>query len=227
MTSTQVRPATGLEHGWAYEPDPRVLTPATVLTVIRTLAAVGIGLAAFAAPTYAAALPLLVASIATYLFGDMLDGAVARWGHHETRFGGVLDICCDRVCALVFYAGVVWHLPELSLPVGVYVLNFAVVDLVLSLAFTAWPLLSPNYFHLIDRTLWRWNWSRPVKAVNSSAFALLLLTHSVWLCTAAAALLLLAKLASLPRLARLLRASGMRAQDAPRVSAPVQVRPSR
>lgn len=227
MTTTPVRPAAAAEHGWVHEPDPRVLTPATMITVVRTLAAVGIGLAAIAAPSYDAALPLLVASMATYLAGDMLDGVVARRWEHETRFGGVLDICCDRVCALVFYAGVVWHLPQMELPVAVYVLNFAVVDLVLSLAFTAWPLLSPNYFHLVDRTLWRWNWSRPAKAVNSSAFALLLLTYDVWLCIAAAAALLLAKLVSLTRLVGLLRGTVPARPSAAEISGPAPARPSR
>ena len=50
----------------------------------------------------------------------------------------------------------------------------------LSLAFLAWPIRSPNYFYVVDRTLWLWNWSKPGKAVNSSIFAVLLLvTESV------------------------------------------------
>jgi len=108
------------------------------------------------------------------------------------------------VCALVFYVGVAWHLPELALPVGVYLVEFAVVDMVLSLAFISWPLISPNYFYLVDRPLWLWNWSKPAKAVNSSAFAVLLLvTESVWLCTAVAGGLLVVKIGSLVRLVRL------------------------
>ena len=49
----------------------------------------------------------------------------------------MLDVVCDRACALAFYVGVAWHLPELALPVAVYLLEFAVVDMVLSLAFVA------------------------------------------------------------------------------------------
>ena len=57
-----------------------------------------------------------------------------------------------------------------------------VVDCFLSLAFLAWPVRSPNYFYVIDRPLWLWNWSKPGKAVNSSLFAVLLLvTGWVWL----------------------------------------------
>ncbi|MBA2639206.1 MAG: CDP-alcohol phosphatidyltransferase family protein [Nocardioidaceae bacterium] len=194
----------GLAHGWVSGPDVRVLTAASVITVVRTLVAVALGLAAAAAETSDGALRLLIASLVTYWIGDILDGAVARWRDHETRFGGVLDVVCDRACALVFYVGVAWHLPGLVVPVGVYLLEFAVVDLVLSLAFVAWPVLSPNYFYLVDRAIWRWNWSKTAKAVNSAAFALLLLlTENVWLCTAIAAVLLVLKVASLVRLVRL------------------------
>jgi len=193
-----------LPHGWAAGPDPRILTPATIITVVRTLAAVALGLAAAGADDRDTALRLLVASLAAYWIGDIADGAVARWFGHETRFGAVLDIVCDRACAFCFYLGVVWLLPGLLVPVGVYVLEFAVVDTVLSLAFVAWPLLSPNYFNLVDRAVWRWNWSMPAKAVNSSAFAVLLLwTQDVVVCTAIAAVLLAVKVTSLVRLVRL------------------------
>ena len=91
-----------------------------------------------------------------------------------------------------------------AVPVGVYLVEFAVVDMVLSLAFVSWPLISPNYFYLVDRGIWLWNWSKPAKAVNSSVFAVLLLvTENVWLCTSIAAALLLLKVVSLVRLVRL------------------------
>jgi CDP-diacylglycerol--glycerol-3-phosphate 3-phosphatidyltransferase len=196
--------ATVHPHGWTTGPDGHVLTTATIITVTRTVASVALGLAAATADTTDAALRLLVACLVTYWIGDMLDGAWARWRDHETRFGGMLDVICDRACALVFYVGVGWHLPGLVVPVGVYLFEFAVVDMVLSLAFLSWPLLSPNYFYLVDRTLWRWNWSKTAKAVNSSAFAVLLLvTENVWLCTSVAAALLAVKVGSLVRLVRL------------------------
>lgn len=204
MTATEAGATLDGRHGWALGPDQRIVTPATVITLVRTVAAVVLALAAATVDDRDTALRLLIASLATYWIGDTLDGLIARWWRHETRFGAVLDIVSDRACALCFYLGVVWHLPALVLPVGVYVFEFAVVDTVLSLAFLAWPLLSPNYFDLVDRTIWRWNWSLPAKAVNSSLFAVLLLvTENVVLCTAIAAALLALKLASLVRLLRL------------------------
>ena len=195
---------TALPHGWATGPDPHVLTGATLFTLARTLVAVALGLGAATVESTDTALKLLVASLVTYWVGDMIDGAWARWRDHETRFGGVLDIVCDRACALVFYVGIAWHLPDLAIPVAVYLVEFAVVDTVLSLAFVSWPLLSPNYFYLIDQKIFRWNWSKGAKAVNSSAFAVLLLvTQNVWLCTAIAAALLAVKVGSLVRLVRL------------------------
>ena len=192
------------EHGWAYAPDARTLTGATVITIVRTLVAVVLAFLATRADTPDTTLWLLVASLVTYWAGDILDGAYARWRDQETRFGGVLDVVCDRACALAFYVGVAWHLPGLALPVGIYLLEFAVADMVLSLAFVAWPLLSPNYFYLVDRTIWRWNWSKTAKALNSSVFAVLLLvTENIWLCTAIALALMGLKIASLVRLVRL------------------------
>lgn len=192
------------EHGWAVGPDERILTAASVITVARTFAAVALALSAAVVDDRQTALRLLVAALVTYWVGDVADGAVARWFGHETRFGAVLDIVCDRACASAFYLGLLWHLPGLVLPIGVYLFEFAVVDTVLSLAFVAWPLLSPNYFDLVDSTIHRWNWSKPAKAVNSSAFAVLLLvTESVVLCTAIAVVLLALKVASLVRLVRL------------------------
>jgi CDP-diacylglycerol--glycerol-3-phosphate 3-phosphatidyltransferase len=147
---------------------------------------------------------LLVASLAVYWVGDALDGFVARVRGCETRIGAVLDILCDRFCAASFYVGLVWLRPELALPVFVYLAEFMVVDCLLSLAFLAWPLRSPNYFYVVDRPLWLWNWSKPGKALNSSAFAVLLLvTGSVWLGVLIAGGLLLLKGVWLVRLARI------------------------
>ncbi len=106
--------------------------------------------------------------------------------------------------AVPFYVGLVWMDTRLALPVGVYVLEFLAVDLVLSLGFLAWPLLSPNYFYLVDHRLWALNWSPLAKAVNSAAFlAILLLTRDVVLATVFALALLTFKCLSLARLLRL------------------------
>lgn len=156
----------------------RIGTPATWVTAVRTLAAVvcaGIAIEA-------GSLPWLIASLVVYWIGDVADGALARALHHETRIGAVLDICCDRLCAAVFYLGLAWLQPDLVWPILLYLSVFMTLDTFLSLSFLAWPCLSPNYFYEIDETIWRYNWSKPAKAANSSIFAVLLLvTGWVWL----------------------------------------------
>jgi CDP-diacylglycerol--glycerol-3-phosphate 3-phosphatidyltransferase len=88
--------------------------------------------------------------------------------------------------------------------VFLYLAEFMVLDCFLSMAFLAWPLRSPNYFYVVDRQLWLWNWSKPGKALNSSLFAVLLLvTGWVWLASLIACGLLVLKAASLARLARI------------------------
>lgn len=175
-------------------------TAANVITGVRTVAAVAVAMLA----AQRGSLTLLLVSLAIYWVGDMVDGAVARLTDHETRIGAVLDILSDRFCAAAFYVGLAWLEPELWLPIAIYLAEFMVVDAFISLAFLAWPLVSPNYFYLVDRTLWRWNWSKPGKAVNSAAFAVLLvITGNVWLGVAIAVALLVLKLVSLIRLARI------------------------
>ncbi|MBA2697006.1 MAG: CDP-alcohol phosphatidyltransferase family protein [Ornithinimicrobium sp.] len=175
-------------------------TVPNAITALRTVVAVGLGLAAAVDQD----LTLLLWATGVYWVGDTADGAVARLLGRENRIGAVFDIVCDRVCAAVVYMGVVWLLPHMVLPVAVYLLSFSVVDLMLSLAFLAYPLSSPNYFYLADAPIYRWNWSKPAKAANSAIFlVLLLLTESVVLTTAIAGVLLVAKLLSLRRLSRL------------------------
>jgi len=185
---------------WADQAGERFATPATMITVVRTVAAVA--LAAWAAVDRD--LTLLVVSLAVYWVGDMLDGLVARVRGCETRAGAVMDILCDRFCAAAFYLGLVWLQPEHVIPVMVFLAEFMVVDCFLSLAFLAWPLRSPNYFYVVDRTLWLWNWSKPAKAANSAIFAVfLLVTGWTWMALLIALALLALKTASMARLARI------------------------
>jgi CDP-diacylglycerol--glycerol-3-phosphate 3-phosphatidyltransferase len=180
--------------------EERLLTGATVITAVRTVASVV--LAAVAA--HQQSLTLLVVALGVYWVGDMLDGLYARVRDCETRIGAVLDIMCDRFNAAAFYIGLAWLQPDLSPAIFVYLAEFMVVDCFLSIAFLAWPIRSPNYFYVVDRQLWLWNWSKPGKAVNSSLFALLLVvTGQVWLGVAVAVALLALKGASLVRLVRL------------------------
>jgi CDP-diacylglycerol---glycerol-3-phosphate 3-phosphatidyltransferase len=180
--------------------DERLLTGATIVTFVRTTASVAVALYA----AHDRSLTLLLVALGVYWVGDMADGALARLTGTETRIGAVLDIVSDRLCAAGFYLGFVWLDPSMALPVGIFLLEFAVVDSFLSLAFLAWPLKSPNYFDLVDLPIWRANWSKVGKAVNSSAVALLMVgTRSVLLCSAVALALLAVKIWSLVRLSRL------------------------
>jgi CDP-diacylglycerol--glycerol-3-phosphate 3-phosphatidyltransferase len=149
-------------------------------------------------------LTLLVVALVVYWVGDMADGGVARLLGCETRIGAALDILCDRFCAAAFYVGLMWLKPDYAPAVLVYLAEFMVVDCYLSLAFLAWPIRSPNYFFVVDRPLWLWNWSKPGKAMNSSLFAVLLLVTGWWQVGVVIATALLAlKCVSLVRLTRL------------------------
>jgi CDP-diacylglycerol---glycerol-3-phosphate 3-phosphatidyltransferase len=185
---------------WTDPASERVGTSATVVTAIRTVAAAVLaGLA-----VHQQSLTLLVAALVVYWVGDSMDGWVARIRGCETRIGAVLDILCDRFCAAAFYFGLIWLHHEFVIPVFIYLAEFMVIDCFLSLAFLAWPIRSPNYFYVIDRPIWLWNWSKPGKAVNSSLFAVLLLvTGAVWLGVVIATALLVMKSVSLVRLARI------------------------
>ncbi len=55
-----------------------------------------------------------------------------------------------------------------------------VVDLLLTLSFLYWPLVSPNHFYEVDRTVYRWNWSVPAKVANTTLLILLLLASGLW-----------------------------------------------
>jgi CDP-diacylglycerol--glycerol-3-phosphate 3-phosphatidyltransferase len=185
---------------WTDLEGERVGTPANVVTGVRTVVAVALAGAGSAQQS----LGLLVAALVVYWLGDMLDGAVARFLGCETRIGAALDILCDRFCAAAFYVGLMWLKPEFAPAVLVYLAEFMVVDCFLSLAYLAWPIRSPNYFYVIDRPLWLWNWSKPGKALNSSLFAVLLLVTGWWqVGVVIASALLVMKCVSLVRLTRL------------------------
>jgi CDP-diacylglycerol--glycerol-3-phosphate 3-phosphatidyltransferase len=195
---------------WATPESERFLTPATIITFVRTIATVVIiGFALHEGipdddEFWSPALQLMTVALGVYWVGDMLDGQVARRMHHETRIGAVLDIMSDRMCSAAFYFGLAWLHPEFTVPVLLYLAEFMVIDCFLSIAFLAWKVRSPNYFYVIDRTIYRLNWSHPAKAVNSALFAvLLLITQSPWLGGVIAGGLLVFKVAMLVRLARI------------------------
>lgn len=154
----------------------RLFTSATLLTFVRTVASLALALAAVQHESRT----LLIAALATYWIGDTLDGALARWRNCETRIGAVVDMLCDRLNCAGFYLGLAWLEPIMAIPVSVYLFEFMVIDMFLSMAFLAWPIRSPNYFYAVDRRIWLWNWSKPGKAANSGLFAVLLLVTGWW-----------------------------------------------
>jgi CDP-diacylglycerol--glycerol-3-phosphate 3-phosphatidyltransferase len=154
----------------------RLFTSATVITFVRTLISLGFALAAVRQES----LTLLVTGLIVYWVGDTLDGEVARWRNCETRTGAVIDMLCDRLNCAGFYLGLAWLQPIMAIPVSVYLFEFMVIDMFLSMAFLAWPIRSPNYFYAVNHRIWVWNWSRPGKAANSGLFAVLLLVTGWW-----------------------------------------------
>jgi CDP-diacylglycerol--glycerol-3-phosphate 3-phosphatidyltransferase len=149
----------------------RLATAATVVTGIRTVGSVT--LSALAAQHHS--VTLLAIALVVYWVGDSLDGWVARVRDCETRTGAVLDILCDRFCCAAFYLGLAWLEPHLVPAIFVYLAGFMVVDMFISIGFLAWPITSPNYFYVVDRKLYLWNWSKPGKTLNSALFAVVLL----------------------------------------------------
>ena len=63
-------------------------------------------------------------------------------------------------------------MPEAAPAITVFLLQFMVVDCMLSLGFLRWPVLSPNYFGRWTGRSTCWNWSPPAKATNTAALIL-------------------------------------------------------
>ncbi len=135
-----------------------------LVTLVRTVVAVGLGAAAVARTDLA----MLGLAYAVYWAGDDADGWLARRLGQETRTGAVFDIVGDRACTVLLCAGLVAARPGAWLVAAVFLVSFAVVDTMLSLSFLHWDLLGPNDFHRVDRTVWLVNWSPPAKAVNTA-----------------------------------------------------------
>jgi CDP-diacylglycerol--glycerol-3-phosphate 3-phosphatidyltransferase len=176
-----------------------VLTLASAISLLRTAACLGLVLVSVDTGRVA----LLFLGLAVHCAGDMADGFVARRWSRETRAGAVLDIVCDRLCISVYYVsyGHVHH--EMLVPIGLFLFSFMVLDSQLSLAFLNWPLRSLNYFSLVDRTLYRWNWSPVGKGLNSGALVVLMVTtRSAAACSTLALAICVVKVASLVRLYR-------------------------
>ncbi len=152
-----------------------VATWANLVTVVRTVVAVALGMAALVDHDAR----LLVVAYAVYWVGDMLDGWLARRLDQETRLGAIADIVSDRACCAVLVCGLCTLQPALWPALVVFLLQFMVLDCVLSLSFLGWPLLSPNDFHRVSVVVWRLNWSPPAKAINTAGVVLAVATGSL------------------------------------------------
>ncbi|MET7865468.1 CDP-alcohol phosphatidyltransferase family protein [Micromonospora taraxaci] len=150
-------------------PPVALLNAPNAITAVRTATSVGLAVAALTHRS----VHLLVAAYLIYWIGDILDGLTARALGQETRNGAVFDIVADRACTSACAAALVVLRPDTALPIGVFLVQFMVVDQLLSLMFLRWPLLSPNYFARVDRRIYLWNWSPPAKALNTAAVVIL------------------------------------------------------
>ncbi len=188
---------------------PRVLQAANTVTAVRTIGAVTLAIAAAATRD-----PVLaVAAYLVYWVGDMLDGWTARRLNQETRFGAVFDILADRLCCVLCVIPLLQARPEMVVPIAVFLLQFVVVDLALSLSFLRFGLLSPNYFFRVHRGVFRWNWSPAAKAANTSALVLFVLfVPSPWPALTLALAVTLIKVVSLVVVGRLIPVPGYRAE---------------
>jgi CDP-diacylglycerol--glycerol-3-phosphate 3-phosphatidyltransferase len=157
------------------QPVGRVDTVANLVTVVRTVLAVALG--AYALVERSGSLLLLAYGV--YWLGDILDGWSARRLAQQTRLGAVLDIVSDRACCAVLCCGLLALSPELWPAVALFLLQFMVVDCVLSLSFLCWSIDSPNDFHVVDRQVWRLNWSPVAKAVNTTGVVAAVATGSL------------------------------------------------
>ena len=146
----------------------------------------------------------LLAALLCYWLGDIADGLLARLTHRETRTGAVLDVLADRLSVCLVVVSYVTTHPPATLPAAVFLLQFVVLDAYLTLAFTRWSLLSPNYFHLVDAPIYRLNWSPPAKVTNTVAVAVVVvITGWMAVATVLAATVLAVKTYSTVRLTRL------------------------
>ncbi|MEU8425509.1 CDP-alcohol phosphatidyltransferase family protein [Micromonospora sp. NPDC048835] len=174
------------------------------ITAIRTVAAVTVGVAALVSGSMA----LMAVSYVIYWLGDVLDGWAARRLGQETRAGAVFDIVSDRACTAVLCVGLVSLVPGVAVVALVFLLSFLVLDTMLSLAFLCWPVLSPNYFHLVDRRIWAWNWSPPAKVANTAGVIGAIAFGQYLLALGVAIAVVAVKLWSVAAVARLLRRDG-------------------
>jgi phosphatidylglycerophosphate synthase len=176
-----------------------------LVTLVRTVVAVALGVLAVAHGDVA----VLAVAYGVYWVGDMADGWLARRLGQETRAGAVFDVVGDRACTVLLCAGLVAARPAAWLVGVVFLVSFSVVDTMLSLSFLRWDLLGPNDFHLVDRAVWRVNWSPVAKALNTAGVVGLTVLGVYPLALLLAVAVLFVKVGSGLRVMRLLRSQAL------------------
>jgi CDP-diacylglycerol---glycerol-3-phosphate 3-phosphatidyltransferase len=139
-------------------------TWANLVTAIRVVS--GVAIFAYAAATRSTEWNYI--GLGVYWVLDVVDGFLARALHQETRLGAQMDILGDRLLVAFFYLNYVAVHPAMIVPVAMFLFQFMGIDHYLSNQFMRWPILSPNYFFKIDRTIWALNWSPAGKLLNSA-----------------------------------------------------------
>lgn len=158
-------------------PRESVRTLANLVTCLRTILGISFGVVALAQHSLA----WLVAAYLTYWIGDILDGVLARLRKEETVIGAVFDVVCDRACTTVAAGAFVAIEPTVAVPIAVFLIQFCLIDTLLTLAFLYSPtVISPNYFYAIDAPTYQWNWSPAAKAANTSVVVLMCLAGLAW-----------------------------------------------
>lgn len=139
-------------------------TWANLVTAIRLVA--GLGIFSYAAIFHSETANFI--GLGVYWVLDVVDGFLARAFDQETRIGAQMDILSDRVLVAFFYLNYATFYPALMVPIAMFLFQFMGIDHYLSNQFMRWPIVSPNYFYLVDRKIWQWNWSPVGKLVNSA-----------------------------------------------------------
>jgi phosphatidylglycerophosphate synthase len=182
--------------------EPDLYTVPNMITAVRTVVAVTLAVYAIAVPSGAVA----GAAFVTYWAGDVLDGFAARRLRQETRVGAVADIVADRASAGLCMAALLVLRPDAWPPIAIFLIQFMLIDCLLSLSFLRWPLLSPNYFAAVHRGVYRWNWSPPAKSLNTAGVVVLILVAPTpWWPAVFAALTAVVKTVSVLTVSRLPR----------------------